>query len=174
MKAVRGRARRLRRGELIAAVSALALLAFSFLEWYGSEPAGQAHFDTDAGGSAWQALGLVPVVLAITVAVALIAVALRLARSGWRPQVPPSATIAVLGGLTVLLILLRIIFPPDLGSVGGIHLDATLSLGAFLALLAACGVAYGGYRTMGEEGDSFEAIAARLSGQGGRARRARG
>ncbi|MET0557553.1 MAG: hypothetical protein ABW065_02615 [Solirubrobacterales bacterium] len=147
----------------IATVSALALLGFSFLDWYGSEPAGQAHFQTDAGGSAWQALTLVPLVLAATVAVTLVAAVLRLARSGWRPQVPLSAAIAVLGGVSALLILVRIVFPPDLGSVGGIPLDATLSLSAFLALLAACGVAYGGYRAMSEEGDSFEAIASRLS-----------
>jgi hypothetical protein len=166
-------ARRPRRARGVGTVAALALLGFSFLDWYGSEPAGQAHFDTDAGGNAWQVLGLVPVVIAITVAVTLMAAALKLAGSKWRPQVPLSATVAVLGGLTALLILVRIIFPPDLGSVGGIQLEATLSLGAFLSLLAACGVAYGGFRAMGEEGDSFEAIAVRLSGKG-RVRGARG
>jgi hypothetical protein len=150
-------------GERIAAVSALALLGFSFVPWYGSEPAGQAHFHTDAGGSAWQALALVPVILTVTVLVTLAAAVLRRAGSDWRPAIPLDAAVAVLGGLSALLILLRIVFPPDLGSVGGIHLDATLSLGAFLALLAACGVAYGGYRAMGEADDSFEAIADDLS-----------
>ena len=160
-------------GERIAAVSALALLGFSLLPWYGSEPAGQAHFHTEAGGSAWQTLTLVPLVLAVAVAVALAMAALRLSGSRWRPAVPLDAAVAVLGGFSSLLILLRIVFPPDLGSVGGIHLDATLSLGAFLALVAACGVAYGGYRAMGEAGESFEAIAARLSGKR-RVGRARG
>jgi hypothetical protein len=158
----------------VGTVSALALLAFSFLQWYGSEPAGQAHFQTDAGGSAWQVLSVVPVVLAITVAVTFVAAALKLSKSKWRPQVPLSAAVAVLGGLTALLILLRIVFPPGLGSVGGVDLEATLSVGVFLALFAACGVAYGGYRAMEEEGESFEAIAERLSGQGRSARRARG
>jgi ABC-type amino acid transport system permease subunit len=160
-------------GERIAAVSALALLGFSFLQWYGSEPTGQAHFHTDAGGNAWQTLTIAPIVLAAAALVALAAAALRRAGSSWRPQVPLDAVVAVLGGLTALLILLRIVFPPDLGSVGGIHLDATLSLGAFLALVAACGVAYGGYRAMGEAGDSFEAIAERLSNER-RVSRARG
>ena len=173
MSAGREGGRRLRAGERVAIVSALALLAFSFLDWYGAEPSGEAHFHTEAGGSAWQVLGLVPAVLAITVVVTLAAAALRLGGSDWRPQVPLSAAAAALGGLTALLILLRIVFPPDLGSVGGIQLDATLSLGVFLALLAACGVAYGGYRAMGEEGDSFESIAERLSGKG-RVDRARG
>lgn len=154
----------MRAGERIAALSALALLAFSFLRWYGAEPAGEAHFPTDAGGSAWQTLGLVLVVLLATVAVALATAALRLRGSRRRPAaVPLNAVVAVLGGLSSLLVLLRIVFPPDLGSVGGIPLDATLSPGAFLGLLAACGVAYGGYRAMGEEGDSFEGIADRLT-----------
>jgi len=152
-----------RAGERIAAVSALALLGFSFLQWYGSEPTGQAHFHTDAGGSAWQVLTVVPIVVLGTAVVALVAAALRLAGSGWRPAVPLAAAVAVLGGLSALLILLRIVFPPDLGSVGGIHLEATLSLGSFLAFLAACGVAYGGYRAMGEEETSFEKIADSLS-----------
>jgi hypothetical protein len=168
-----GRRVALRTGGRIAALAAIALAVFSLLDWYGSEPAGQAHFQTDAGGSAWQTLEVVPVILAITVVVALLAAALRLAGSGWRPQVPLNAAVAVFGTLSALLILLRIVFPPDLGSVGGIHLEATLSLGAFLAFAAACGVAYGGYRAMGEAGDSFEAIAARLSGKR-RVSRARG
>ena len=158
----------MRAGERIAAASAVALLAFTFLDWYGAEPAGEAHFPTDAGGSAWQTLSLVLAVLLLTVVVTLATAALRLAGSKWRPAVPLDAAIAVLGGLSALLILLRIVLPPDLGSVGGIHLDATLSVGVLLALLAACGIAYGGYRAMGEEGSSFAAIADELAGQRGR------
>jgi hypothetical protein len=162
-----------RAGERVAALSAFCLLAFSFLDWYGAEPAGDAHFPTSAGGNAWQTLGPVLVVLVATVAAALATAALRLARSKWRPGVPLNAVVAVLGGLSVLLILFRIVDPPGLGAVGGIPLEATLSAGAFLSLLAACGVAYGGYRAMGEEGASFESIAARLGSQRGPRTRAR-
>ena len=156
-------ARRLGRGERIAAISALALLAFSFLRWYGAEPAGEATFPTDAGGSAWQTLNLVLAVLLVTVVVALATAALRLRGSRWRPAVPLNAAVAVLGGLSALLVLLRIVFPPDLGSIGGIPLDTTLSWGVLLGLIAAAGVAYGGYRAMTEEGSSFAAVADRLS-----------
>lgn len=149
----------MRAGERIAALSALALLGFSFLDWYGAEPAGEAHFPTSAGGSAWQTLGPILVVLMATVAAALATAALRVARSKWRPAVPMNALVAVLGGLSALLILFRILVPPGLGDVGGISLDATLSAGAFLSLLAACGVAYGGYRALGEEGNSFATVA---------------
>ncbi len=155
----------MRAGERIAALSALCLLAFSFLRWYGAEPAGDAHFPTSAGGSAWQTLGPVLVVLVATVVAALATAALRLARSQWRPAVPLNAVVAVLGGLSALLVLFRIVVPPSLGEVGGIPLEATLSAGVFLSLLAACGVAYGGYRAMGEEGASFESIADGLGNQ---------
>lgn len=155
-------ARRLRPGERIATASAVALLGFTFLPWYGAEPAGEATFATDAGGNAWQTLSLVLAVLLVTVVLALATAALRLRGSGWRPALPLSAAVAVLGGLSTLLVLLRIVFPPDLGSVGGIPLDTTLSWGVFLGLLAAGGVAYGGYRAMTEEGSSFAAVAERL------------
>ena len=163
MSEARAGARRLRAGERIAAVSALALLGFTFLPWYGAEPAGEATFPTDAGGSAWQTLSLVLAVLLLTVVVAVATAVLRLRGSKWRPAVPLNAAVAVLGGLSALLILLRIVFPPDLGSVGGIPLDTTLTWGVFLGLVAAGGVAYGGYRAMTEEGDSFEGIANSLT-----------
>ena len=162
MSKARAGARGLGRGERFAAVSAVALLGFSFLRWYGAEPAGEATFPTDAGGTPWQTLSLVLAVLLLTVAVALTTAVLRLRGSKWRPAVPLDAAVAVLGGLSALLILLRVVFPPDLGSVGGIALDTTLSWGVFLALVAAGGVAYGGYRAMTEEGSSFAAVAERL------------
>jgi hypothetical protein len=154
---------RLGRGEAIAAVSALALLAFMFLAWYGSEVSGQARaisFDgADAGGSAWQALDLIPFALALTVAVTIGAALLRLLGSKWQPAIPPSGAVAVLGGLSFLLILFRIVFPPGFGTLGGIAVSATLELGAFLGLAAASGIACGGYRAMGERGTSFAKIA---------------
>lgn len=161
----------MRAGERIAALSALCLLGFSFLDWYGAEPVGEARFQTSAGGNAWQTLEPILVVLAATIVAALAVAVLRLAGSKWRPAVPLNAVVAVLGGLSALLILFRIVAPPDLGEVGGILLEATLLPGVFLSLLAACGVAYGGYRAMGEEGASFESIADGLGDQRrGRAR----
>ena len=59
-----------------------------FVAWYGSEVSGQAgaieFAGAGAGGSAWQALDWIPLVLALTVAVALGGAGLRLAGSGWR------------------------------------------------------------------------------------------
>ena len=69
----------------------------------------------------------------------------------------------MLGGLSTLLILFRILVPPELGSLGGVAVNATLELGVFLGLVAAFGIAYGGYRAMGERATSFEQVADDLS-----------
>jgi len=174
------RLRRLKPGEAIAAVSAVALLAFTFLDWYGSEVAGQAHRiklggGAGAGGDAWQTLDLLPWFL-LAVALAALAAALFSARgSTRRPAVPASAAVAVLGGAATLWVLLRILFPPGFGELGGVAVNATLSLGAYLALAAAAGIAYGGYRAMGERGTSFAKVADELSRpRAARRRRSRG
>jgi hypothetical protein len=78
-----------------------------------------------------------------------------------------NAIVAALGGFAVLLILYRIVFPPDFGSFGGVSVDATLKFGIFLGLLAAAGIAYGGYSAMREEGATFGGEADRLSSGGG-------
>jgi hypothetical protein len=77
-----------------------------------------------------------------------------------------STIVTVLGVISVLLILFRIIVPPTFASFGGVSVDATLSLGIFLGLIAAGGIAYGGYSTMREEGVTFGDTADRLSSGG--------
>jgi hypothetical protein len=83
--------------------------------------------------------------------------------SQWTPAIPPSAAVSVLGGLSFLLILLRILFPPDFGTLGGIAVNATPELGIFLGLAAAAGISYGGYRAMGLRGTSFAKVADALA-----------
>ncbi|HWW67285.1 MAG TPA: hypothetical protein VNY83_04820, partial [Solirubrobacterales bacterium] len=75
-----------------------------------------------------------------------------------------NAVVAVLGGLSVLLILFRIVDPPSFGSFGGVSVEGTVEIGIFLGLIAAAGIAYGGYLAMKEEGASFGDTADRLSG----------
>ena len=155
---------RLNRGEAIAVLAAVALFVFMFLDWYGAEISGQAgkiDFGDSAGpgGSAWATLEGVSLVLMLTIAVTIGAGLLVLLDSDWKPAIPPSAAVTVLGGLSFLLIALRIVFPPDFGALGGIAVSGTLELGVFLGLAAAAGIAYGGYRSMGLRGTSFAQIA---------------
>jgi hypothetical protein len=155
---------RLNRGEAIAVASALGLFVVMFLSWYGSELSGQAGkvdlgAGAGAGGSAWTTLEGVSLVLMLTIAVTAGAGLLRLLGSKWEPAISPSGAVTVLGGLSFLLILLRIIVPPELGTLGGVVVNATPRLGIFLGLVAAAGIAYGGYRAMGLRGTSFAKIA---------------
>lgn len=53
------------------------------------------------------------------------------------------------GALAVLIVLFRLLLPPD----GGIdELEVSRKIGVFLGLIAAAGVAFGGYTAMNERG----------------------
>jgi hypothetical protein len=153
------------RGEAIAALAAILLFACTFSDWYDYEQTGGLlnlivlnGFPADA----WQGLEVVPWLLALVVLAALGAALLRVLGSRWEPAIPPPAAVAVLGGLATLLVLYRIVFPPDFG-LGDVPVAITVEPGAYLSLAAAAGVAYGGYRAMGERGSSFARVADGLS-----------
>jgi hypothetical protein len=156
-------------GEKIAGGSAIALFIFMFFNWFGAEVSGVGGFSgtvSGEAGNAWDTLDFIPIVLLIAVIAALVMSGLRLADSAYEPPVPMSALVTVLGVISVLLILFRIVDPPTFASFGGVSVDATLSVGIFLGLIAAGGIAYGGYSTMREEGITFGDTADRLSSGG--------
>jgi uncharacterized membrane protein YhaH (DUF805 family) len=158
---------RLSTGEKISAVSAVLLFIFMFFDWFGAKVEGVPGFSgsVEAGGSAWDALDVIPIFLMLAIVVALAVAVIRLTDADVEPPVSMNAIVAALGGLAVLLILYRIINPPGDGdALAGVGVDITLKLGIFLGLLAAAGIAYGGYSAMREEGASFGGEADRLSG----------
>jgi hypothetical protein len=160
---------KLNTGEKIAGVSAVLLFIFMFFDWFGVEISGEGQsvsFGSGAGGSAWDALDFIPIVLVIAIVVALVNVFLRLSDSDYEPPISMNVAVAVLGGLATLLVLYRIIDPPGFGTFGGVSVDATLEFGIFLGLVSAAGIAYGGYRGMQEEGSTFSGTADKLSGGG--------
>ncbi len=160
---------KLNTGEKIAAISAVLLFIFMFFTWFGVEVSGAGAFSGSvpgAGGDAWDALEFIPVILVIAIVAAIGVAVLRLTDSAYEPPISMNAVVTVLGGLSVLLILFRIVDPPSFGSFGGVSVDGTVEFGIFLGLLAAAGIAYGGYLAMKEEGASFGDTADRLSGGG--------
>lgn len=164
MARARGRGRRrrvrLRRDEAIAAVSALALFVLLFFPWYDLGNAeSKLSLPESPERSAWEALDVIAPLLALACAASLGLLAARLLRPGWKPAISPGAGVAVLGGLATLLVLVRLVVPPDLDGLVGITYDATPALAAFLGLAAAFGIAVGGYRAMRAEGSSFAAVA---------------
>jgi hypothetical protein len=160
---------RLNIGEKIAAVSAILLFVFMFFNWFGVEVSGVGGFSgtiSGEGGNAWDTLDWIPIILLVTIIAALVMAGLRLSDSTYEPPAPMSTLVTVLGVFSVLLILFRIVDPPSFGSFGGVSVEATRSIGVFLGLIAAGGIAYGGYSSMREEGITFGDTADRLSSGG--------
>lgn len=156
---------------MIAAVSAVVLLLVMFIFTWFSYEAGAGGFSAEVGLNAWEAFGFIDIILFITVLVAIgLAV---LAANAQSPNLPVagSALVAGLGLLCVVLVLFRIISPPDfgIGSFEGVDdtVDIGRGIGVFLGLIAAGGIAYGGYAGMQEEGTSFSAQGDRLGNRGG-------
>jgi drug/metabolite transporter (DMT)-like permease len=123
--------RRLRAGEVVAALAGAALLGSLFLPWYGDDLSG------------WGALGVIDVLLALVAALTL-ALALLTATQ----QVPPvplalAVLLTIVGALAALLVLFRAVDLPD--SAQG------REWGLWLALAATLGVVAGGCLSMADE-----------------------
>ena len=136
-------------GETIAGVSGFLLLLFMFLPWFGysAELGGVASVDS-VNGNFWEVSSFLDVLLFL---VGLIAVGAALAQAaGAMPaNLPAPAGLIVLGAgaLAVLIVLFRLLVPPD----GGIdEIDVSRKIGVFLGLIAAAGVTFGGYTAMNE------------------------
>jgi len=139
---------------MVAGVSGGLLIIFMFiLDWWGYD-VGAEGFTGSAGASAFQWLSFLDIVLFLIGAIAVGAAIARAAGSmpSDLPQ-PPGLIVAGAGALAVLIILFRILIPGDgpAGDLGGlVELDATRKIGAFLGLIAAGGIAFGGWTAMNE------------------------
>jgi len=159
---------KLRAGEAIALVAAILLFVLMFFDWYGAKATTSAEslggvVTGTGGGSAWDTLEVIPLFLMLAIVVTVGAAILRLSGNDWKPAIPPAAAVCVLGILAAVLILIRILSPPGpAGAFSELAYESTLKLPIFLALAAALGIAYGGWRTMGEDGTSFAAIGKKL------------
>ena len=168
-------ANRLRTGEKIAGAAALVLLIVMFIGWFGidSDSVGDlsqgdlesaAESFEGAGGSgdsfsanAWESFGFIDIVLLITILAAAALVATSAMAQRIDLPVALSALTAGLGILSTLLILYRLIDTP---------FGFGREIGVFLGLLAAAGIAYGGWKAMQEEGTTFGDQSNRGQGRG--------
>jgi hypothetical protein len=159
---------RLSTGEKVAGGSAVLLFIFMFFDWFKVEVSGTGFVGGSLGGNAWEWFSWIDLLMLLTVIVVLAVVVIRLSDAVFEPPFSLNAVVAVLGGLSVLFILYRIIDPPGASeSFGGVSVDVGRQIGVFLGLLAAAGITYGGYRAMQEEGTSFGEIGDNLSNRGG-------
>jgi hypothetical protein len=164
---------RLRQGEQIAAIAAILLLLDMFIfKWFGLKFSGATALggvSVEGSKNAWGSFGFIDIILFITVLAALGMAYLRASDTELDLPIAASVVVAVLGGLSTLLILFRLISPPDFGASNlpdGI--DHTRKIGAFLGLILAGAITYGGWRSMQDEGTSFQHAADGLSGGGSR------
>jgi hypothetical protein len=138
-------------GEMVAAVAGLVLIISPFLDWYSiSAKNSIVHFSVS--GSGWDALSWVPWIVTITGLVA-IALAVMRAVGSMPPSLPasPGFIILVLGGISTIFVLFRLLVTPDAGASSSL-VDVGRSFGLFIAFLAAAGVTVGGWLLWNEEG----------------------
>jgi hypothetical protein len=141
---------RLRRGEIVAGAGGALLLLFLFVpNWYalnGTFSQTAAVLGARTSWNGWWGLGGLRYLGLVTIVVALSLVYFQAAQRA--PAVPVSLAViaTVLGGASVVAVIYRILAgPPSSGRF--LHQQA----GPYLGLLAAIGVAYGGYASMREE-----------------------
>ena len=138
-------------GEMVAGASGLALFIFMFFPWYGVKAEFEGLGDVEGGsGNAWDFFSFIDIILFLVI---LLAVGMALARaSGSMPAnlpAPAGMIVAAAGALAVLLILFRLISAPDPDATGD-AVDLSRKIGIFLGLIAAVGIAFGGYTAMNE------------------------
>jgi len=151
---------RLRRGEAVAGLSALALLVCVFaLPWYGlSGETGRAtaslRVSTSVNG--WNGLTDLRWLMLLAIIAGLGLAVLQATQRA--PALPVSISVigTVLGGLTVLALIDRVLIDVP----GPSAVDRRV--GAFLGLVSACGIAYGSFRSLREEDPPDPEVIARI------------
>ena len=124
---------------LVAGCAGLALLGFMFLPWFEIDQGGGA----DQARTAWESFRFVDIVLAVAVSSSLATAALAL-RGAPGTSVVGSSITTVIGGVAFLLVLYRLLDPPDGDGVGR-------EVGAWLGLIASGALVTGAYLGIRED-----------------------
>lgn len=142
---------RLRRGEIIVGVGSVVLLASMFaLKWYGltaqlRPTAASLGSSTSVDG--WNALTNARWLMLLTIACGLALVYVQAARRAPAIPVTLSVIVTVLGMLTVVVLIYRVLLNEP-GSDAVVEQKA----GAFVGLTSAIAIVIGGYFSMRDEG----------------------
>ncbi len=152
-------------GDIIAGASGLALFLFMFLPWFEAgttddEEQEQLEEAADELGidlvkNAWESFAFIDILLLLIAVAAIVYAVMRAIDALPVLPVPPGLIIAGLGAFALLLILFRIIVTPNLEiEAGGETVkvkdedDGEINrkiIGLLLSLLAAGGIAFGGF-----------------------------
>jgi hypothetical protein len=137
------------RGELISAVSALILLILMFaVKWFGvmvRPGPNSIRSATPSAEDAWNGLTLIRWVMVLTVIVALGSVVIHATQRSHGTSTDTSLAVTILGSVTTILLIYRVLI--DLPSPRTV---VDQKLGAYLGVVAAAGIAFGGYESIQE------------------------
>ncbi len=144
------RAPRTRTGELISFAGALVLLVLMFaFKWFGlavtASPSAQ-HAAASGAEDAWNGLTVLRWLMLVTIVTSVGAVVLHAKQRSHGSKTDTSLPVTALGALTAVLLAYRVLI--DLPSPDRV---VDQKLGAYLGLLAAVAIAYGGYESIREQ-----------------------
>ena len=141
---------RIRVGALVSAVSALALLVILFaMEWYGvagvpDPSAVRPAVSTAENG--WHGLTVTRWVLVATIVASIGSVVLHASQREHGNKTDTSRIVAALGAISSVLLIYRVLIVLPAGTR-----VVDQKLGAFLGLMCALGIAWGGYESIREQ-----------------------
>src|SRR6478672_3722472 len=137
----------LKRGEGIAGVSGLLLIAIMFVfPWFGLKLGPPAVLlSNERTRDAWSSYGFTDIVLLVTALSAIALVLLAAADREVGRSAAASSIVTFLGLASVVLVVISIISLPSLGYASGPGIEHFRKIGVWLGLIAAAGVAAGGY-----------------------------
>lgn len=142
--------------EKVAGLSALALVGFLFLDWFGAHGVAGAYVDDNTGSasfattyqgiSGWDSLGWLALALCLIAIVAglVLPVVFSTRESPVLPVFLAICTL-LLGGLAAIALLVQVIAQPGTDEL------VRVESGWWLGFLAACGIARGGFLSMRDE-----------------------
>jgi hypothetical protein len=154
-----GFVRHVHRGEFASAASAAVLFGLMVtVAWFGvNQPPGKANgaerVTTETG---WDGLTIVRWLMLLTIAAAIGSLLLHVSQRSHGVSTDTHAAVTVLGALTAIALTIRVLI--DLPSAASV---VDQKLGAYLGLLAAYGIALGGYHALRESRAQSRAPAGR-------------
>jgi hypothetical protein len=136
-----------RRGEIIAGLSGIALIIIMFLKWWeidlGADFAGSGfELQFDSSFNAWELSDFNDVIWFITALSAIALGLIALSQASLNLPVALSAVVAGLALLSLVLLVIRVLDPPG---------EVSRAYGVWLGLVAIIGILYGAWETMQEE-----------------------
>jgi hypothetical protein len=152
--------RRLRIGEWIAGIGGVVLLASTFLDWYDVDSARPLD-DASGGGtlyatgsvSAWEALSVVDVLIALTAVLAIASAVMAAAHNTPAASLALASLAMLVGLFATIAVVVRVLSPPEF-SVGGVSVpgdDVSLATGAWIGLAACVVTTLGSLAAMRDE-----------------------